>query len=94
MAISGAAIKLGRKRPEFQTDPLPAKIIGRIQLSSEGWTLSEEERYRHLAAQARTDAERASDAYDKRTLLLVAQRYDVLADRARTRQQDKKDECA
>jgi hypothetical protein len=54
----------------------------------------EEERYRRLAAEARTHAEQATDAYDKRTLLLVAQRYDVLADRAKLRAEDTKDECA
>jgi hypothetical protein len=47
--------------------------------------LSEEERYRQLAAEARASAARATDAYDKRTLLLVAQRYDILAERAKRR---------
>jgi len=57
--------------------------------------VSDEERnYRNLAAQARGNAEHAADAYDKRTLLLVAQRYDVLAERARLRAADEKDDCA
>jgi hypothetical protein len=54
----------------------------------------EEQRYRRLASEARVNAERASDAYDKRTLLLVAQRYDELADRALIRSRDKKGEVA
>lgn len=45
--------------------------------------MSEEERYRQLATDARAKALQATDAYDKRTLLLVAQRYDVLAERAK-----------
>lgn len=39
--------------------------------------------YRRLATEARAKALAAIDAYDKRTYLLVAQRYDVLAERAR-----------
>ena len=55
---------------------------------------NEEQRYRALATEARAEAERAADPYNKRTLLLVAQRYDVLADRARARDQNKKADCA
>jgi hypothetical protein len=51
------------------------------------------ERYRKLAAEARADATHAIDAYDKRTLLLVAQRYEVLAERARIREREKKGAC-
>ena len=47
----------------------------------------EENRYRQLAAEARANAEQASDAYEKRNLLLMAQRYDVLAERAKKRAQ-------
>jgi len=48
--------------------------------------MSEEERqYQTLAAEARANAARASDAYDHRTLMLVAQRYEILAVRARLR---------
>ncbi|HXR87881.1 MAG TPA: hypothetical protein VN728_12950 [Stellaceae bacterium] len=54
----------------------------------------EEERYRKLAAEARANAANAADAYEKRTLLLVAQRYEVLAERARIRARDKEGECA
>ena len=54
----------------------------------------EEERYRKLASEARANAERATDVYDKRTLLLVAQRYDELADRAHNRRRGKKGEVA
>lgn len=39
--------------------------------------------YRRRAIEARATALAAIDAYDKRTYLLVAQRYDVLAERAR-----------
>jgi len=42
-----------------------------------------ETEYRRLATEARAKALAATDAYDKRTYLLVAQRYDVLAERAR-----------
>lgn len=45
----------------------------------------EEERYRKLAAEARANALHAADAYEKRTLLLVAQRYEILAERAKGR---------
>jgi hypothetical protein len=38
----------------------------------------EEDRYRKLAAEARAHALHATDAYDKRMLLLLAQEYDVL----------------
>jgi hypothetical protein len=51
--------------------------------------LSEEERYRQLAAEARANAAQATDAYDKRTLLLVAQRYAILAERAKRRPVEK-----
>lgn len=50
-----------------------------------GGLSQEEERYRKLAAEARASARDATDAYDKRTLLLVAQRYDTLAERAKKR---------
>jgi hypothetical protein len=45
--------------------------------------VSSEEEYRRLATEARAKALGALDPYDKRTFLLVAQRYDVLADRMR-----------
>jgi hypothetical protein len=45
--------------------------------------MSSEEDYRRLATEARAQALASLDPYDKRTFLLVAQRYDVLADRLR-----------
>jgi hypothetical protein len=45
----------------------------------------DEERYSKLAAEARANAQHATDAYDKRTFLLVAQRYEILAERAKRR---------
>ena len=48
--------------------------------------MSEEERYRLLATEMRANALKATDPYDKWTLLLVAQRYDVLAKRAKPRE--------
>jgi hypothetical protein len=47
--------------------------------------VSEEEKFRQLAAEARADAERATDPYNKRTLLLIAQRYEMMAERAKAR---------
>ena len=38
--------------------------------------------YRWLETGARAKARAATDAYDKRTYLLVAQRYDMVAERA------------
>jgi len=56
----------------------------------------EEERYRKLAAEARADAATVSDPYSKRTLLLIAQRYETLAERAATRgkAEERKADCA
>jgi hypothetical protein len=45
--------------------------------------MADEQEYRRLAAEARSKALQGIGPYDKRTFLLVAQRYDVLADRAR-----------
>ena len=49
--------------------------------------MSEAEKYRQLALETRAKALQTMDAYDKRTLLLVAQRYDVLVERARRREE-------
>jgi hypothetical protein len=49
--------------------------------------MSDEEEYRKLADAERAKAQAATDPYEKRTILLVAQRYDVLADRAKRRAQ-------
>lgn len=76
-------------RPMSGSRHSSAKVLGRIPLPLRRMVLSEEEeRYRKLASEARANADRASDAYDKRTLLLVAQRYDELADRALIRSRD------
>jgi hypothetical protein len=42
-----------------------------------------EAEYCRLASDARAKVLVSTDAYDKRTYLLMAQRYDVLAERAR-----------
>jgi hypothetical protein len=49
--------------------------------------MSDEQEYRRLATEARAKALASNDPYDKRTFLLVAQRYDVLAHRAQRLEQ-------
>jgi hypothetical protein len=49
--------------------------------------MADEQEYRRLATEARAKALHAVDPYDKRTQFLVAQRYDVLADRVRRKEQ-------
>ena len=44
-----------------------------------------EEDYRHFALEIRANAELISDPYEKRALLMIAQRYDILADHAAKR---------
>ena len=48
------------------------------------WPMTEED-YRHFALAIRANAELISDAYEKRALLLIAQRYDILAEHAARR---------
>jgi hypothetical protein len=38
-----------------------------------------------LAAETRAAAEQMADSHSKRTLLLIAQRYEIIADRAKRR---------
>jgi hypothetical protein len=45
--------------------------------------ITAEERYRQLAAEARAVADAEIDPYKKRQLMLSAQRYDTMADRAK-----------
>lgn len=48
-----------------------------------------------LAREARDSAASVSDPYNKRTFLLIAQRYETMAERVRLRASDsKKDGCA
>lgn len=44
-----------------------------------------EQNYRQMAATARTLADSETDLYEKRQLLLMAQHYDILAERAKQR---------
>lgn len=45
--------------------------------------MTAEERYRQLATEARAEADFELDPYKQRQLMLSAQRYDVMADRAK-----------
>jgi hypothetical protein len=45
--------------------------------------MTAEEQYRQMAITARALADSETDLYEKRQLLLAAQHYDVLADRAK-----------
>jgi hypothetical protein len=46
-------------------------------------SMTAEEQYRLLAAEARVQADSEADPYARRRLLLSAQHYDVLAERAK-----------
>lgn len=48
----------------------------------------DEERWLLLAKEAHETAARLNDSYSKRSLLLIAQRYETLAQRARQAKQD------
>ena len=48
------------------------------------------QRWLDMAAEARGIAETMSDPYSKRTLLLIAQQYEALAERARKRAETEK----
>ena len=53
------------------------------------------EHWLKLARDSRVSAEWITDAYSKRTLLLIAQRYEMMAERAKRRSDEgRKDECA